>query len=456
MAVRSTGGIPLGPAISTGSGRETQMEQDLDLRQALSQGSLLESISRFAGGSREATKRTLDAALPVSMLGIAEHGSTEAGARTLLDGLKSGDAPQLDVKDVGQTLANPDASDRMLAQSAPILERVFGGRLSGLLDSLSQYGGFHQAGSSRILGLCAPLALGWIGRRALTNGLDAAGLAGFLKTLSPSLAAQVPEPLRSLFGHQERPEVKTRTTPSREGRLPESVTRRHAHRGVASTGGQPRWWPFALLGLAALFFIFWGMGRGCTARTQRAAAPVPRIQTRPAPSEPAPPRTQPAEPEAVAPPAEEPGAREKVRGTEEAKPQLQSNSVGIQQLSAYFTREENTPKRVVLDGLSFDRGQGSPMGAGQRVTDDLAALLLAHPDVRVRLERFTDSTGSAQLNQKLSQERADGVKSQLVDQGVAPDRIEATGMGDKDPVASNNTQAGRAQNRRVEAVVTVQ
>jgi outer membrane protein OmpA-like peptidoglycan-associated protein len=434
---------------------EAQMEQYTELGQALSQGSLLDSISHFVGGGREATKRTLDAALPASMLGIAEHGSTEAGAHALLDGLQSGKAPQLDIKDLGQTLANPDASDRLLARSAPVLERVFGGRLSGLLNSLSQYGGSGQGPSSRILGLCAPLALGMISRRAQKDHLDAGGLARFLRTQSPALAEQVPGPLRSLFGRHEQPAAEAKPTPSHPLRLTEEVPHREDRRYAVMTERRQKFWPYALLGLAALVGIFWAIGRGCTSRTQRAAAPAtPTVQNPSVPPAQKPPETQPAAPQETAPPAQEPGARQEVGGAEKPAPELSSDSAGINQLSAYFAHEETAPKRVVLDGLSFDLGQTRPTAGGERVTDDLAALMVAHPNAKVRLEAFTDSSGSAELNQKLSQERADAVKSELIEKGVAADRIEATGMGNKNPVASDDTQEGKEQNRRIEAVVS--
>ena len=63
---------------------------------------------------------------------------------------------------------------------------------------------------------------------------------------------------------------------------------------------------------------------------------------------------------------------------------------------------------------------------------------------------FTDSTGSQDLNMRLSQQRADSVASALITQGVAANRIRTQGMGPANPIASNSTAEGKAQNRRVE------
>ena len=71
----------------------------------------------------------------------------------------------------------------------------------------------------------------------------------------------------------------------------------------------------------------------------------------------------------------------------------------------------------------------------------------------VSVEGFTDSRGADDMNLKLSQDRANAVKDYLVSQGVKPEKVRAMGRGEANPVASNDTPEGRANNRRVEIVV---
>jgi outer membrane protein OmpA-like peptidoglycan-associated protein len=80
--------------------------------------------------------------------------------------------------------------------------------------------------------------------------------------------------------------------------------------------------------------------------------------------------------------------------------------------------------------------------------------LLSYPGLKLQVEGYTDSTGSPDFNQKLSENRADAVRDFLVSQGVSQDNIAATGYGQNNPVADNNTTAGRQQNRRVQLVVS--
>jgi outer membrane protein OmpA-like peptidoglycan-associated protein len=75
---------------------------------------------------------------------------------------------------------------------------------------------------------------------------------------------------------------------------------------------------------------------------------------------------------------------------------------------------------------------------------------VANPDVRIEVAGHTDNTGSAAINQRLSQARAAAVRAYLARKGVAPVRMVARGYGPNDPVAPNTTAEGRARNRRVE------
>ncbi|HEX3662096.1 MAG TPA: OmpA family protein [Acidobacteriaceae bacterium] len=86
----------------------------------------------------------------------------------------------------------------------------------------------------------------------------------------------------------------------------------------------------------------------------------------------------------------------------------------------------------------------------------VSGILLTYPNLKVQVEGYTDNVGSPEYNQQLSEKRAMTVESFLISQGVPPGNMSAQGMGEADPVADNSTSAGRAQNRRVEMVVSGQ
>jgi outer membrane protein OmpA-like peptidoglycan-associated protein len=84
----------------------------------------------------------------------------------------------------------------------------------------------------------------------------------------------------------------------------------------------------------------------------------------------------------------------------------------------------------------------------------LSGVILAHPGLKLRIEGYTDTTGTESFNLTLSSKRADTVRQFLVQQGLKPEDVTSVGMGQADPVAPNDTAAGRQQNRRVEIIVS--
>lgn len=108
---------------------------------------------------------------------------------------------------------------------------------------------------------------------------------------------------------------------------------------------------------------------------------------------------------------------------------------------------------MTLGDVLFSTGQADlKPGAAQRL-DKLAAFMTKYPDRSVVIEGHTDSTGSAAVNQTLSERRADAVKAYLVSQSVPAVRVTTVGKGKDVPVADNTTASGRQQNRRVEIII---
>ncbi|MEF3193254.1 MAG: OmpA family protein [Halothiobacillaceae bacterium] len=105
------------------------------------------------------------------------------------------------------------------------------------------------------------------------------------------------------------------------------------------------------------------------------------------------------------------------------------------------------------DQISFDVGRADIKPQFTRSLDNVANTLRQYSQTRIEIAGHTDSTGSAAYNQRLSENRANAVRSYLANRGVAPERMFAVGYGPSRPIASNATAEGRAQNRRVEIIV---
>ncbi len=107
-----------------------------------------------------------------------------------------------------------------------------------------------------------------------------------------------------------------------------------------------------------------------------------------------------------------------------------------------------------FDRLSFEPGSATLRPESQEELNNLSTVLKAYPNVHAKIGGYTDNTGDANANMRLSQQRADSVRNQLVSMGVAADHLQAQGYGDQHPVADNSTPEGRARNRRIALLIT--
>jgi len=108
---------------------------------------------------------------------------------------------------------------------------------------------------------------------------------------------------------------------------------------------------------------------------------------------------------------------------------------------------------LTLGNTLFATGRSDLRPGGATSLDKLVVFLNEYPDRNVAIEGHTDDVGSLGMNQTLSQQRADSVRSYLVQQGIQSRRLTASGMGETQPIADNLSDSGRQQNRRVEVII---
>jgi outer membrane protein OmpA-like peptidoglycan-associated protein len=130
--------------------------------------------------------------------------------------------------------------------------------------------------------------------------------------------------------------------------------------------------------------------------------------------------------------------------------------VRLQQQLNMILQTRDTARGLIVNmsDVLFDTGKFTLRPLAREKLAKISGIVLAHPGLRLEVEGHTDSVGGEEYNQKLSEQRAGGVRDYLVSQGLPIDAITARGFGKTQPVADNSTAAGRQQNRRVELVVS--
>jgi len=192
-----------------------------------------------------------------------------------------------------------------------------------------------------------------------------------------------------------------------------------------------KWLPWVLLALGLLALLL-GL-RSCKKEEPVLTAPVAAVP----PADTAPVAPAPVTPAPVTAPA---------AGTAGVLP-------GLSTVGTYLGSTEAVPRTFVFEKLNFDTAKSDIREQDREEISALASALKQYPNSRMRIVGYADARGSAPANATLGKDRAESVKAALVAQGVAAERLETASGGETNPVDTNATATGQAENRRAELIV---
>ena len=118
-----------------------------------------------------------------------------------------------------------------------------------------------------------------------------------------------------------------------------------------------------------------------------------------------------------------------------------------------ITIQLELPKTYILENVFFDTGKATLKPASNKALNDLFEVMSLKETLVIEISGHTDSIGGEELNKKLSEDRANAVRNFLIQKGIAPNRVTAKGYWFSVPIAGNDTEEGRAKNRRTEVMV---
>jgi OmpA-OmpF porin, OOP family len=402
---------------------------------------VIHNASSFSGEPESATRQALHTSIASALGGITRISSSPEGATSLFNVIRE-DKYDSTLNNTAGIFSGGNASSKTLDMGRQLTNRVFGNKTSAISDVIARSSGVSTNSATKLFSLITPLTLGVLGRHAAAQGLNASGLSNLLADQKDEIMTAAPAGLSRVLEQPTGPSLVPSASESTVSRATETVREGapsplyQQERTTRRSSGSRGWLVLLLLICAAAILTLLLRGRSAqhaaNLARQQAANATGAIGN-------------------VAHQAE--GAIASMTlpgGVHVSLPQGSMNY----NLANYLASNDAAPRTFVFDHLNFQPGSIALTDESVPTVNNLASILNAYPNSNVQIAGYTDNSGDPQSNRALSLSRASAVKAMLVHQGVNAPRITSIGMGADHPIASNNTDVGRAQNQRLELTVT--
>lgn len=369
--------------------------------------------STALGESSSGISQAFSAIIPAGFVGILSKATSGTdGANSIFSMAKEA---------AGSLISSPDFSglQRQESKGGNILSQLFGSNQSGIIGAISKFAGIKDSSARSLLKMSIPAIMGLLGKHAEQNNLTASGLSGFLSSQKDHILNAMPAELSSLTGMSGLGSPGAAAS-SLSSNVKSTVSGK-TNEIVGKPGGGSKWLlPFIII-LAAISLL-WYFSKSCNKSTETITTYDTSTVIKTDTSGPVVTTTTTVETIKVKLP----------NGKE-----LDANKGGIEdQLVTFLNSDWKSMSDSALrvkwfdfDNLNFNTGKATLLPESEKQLDNLAEILMAFPDAKIKIGGYTDSLGNAASNKKLSQDRADAAKAGLAKRGVGKQVTSAEGYG---------------------------
>ncbi len=391
---------------------------------------LIGQAATMLGEEQSGVGKALGGIAPVILSGLLNKTSDSSAMGTIFNQLSNFDSGILN--NLGGLLGGGNLSHNDPKDLAGnLMGNLFGPKVPAILNALSSFAGIKSSSVSSLLGVAGPAVMALLGKRIKGEGLNISGLANLLLGEKSSIMNALPAGMSTVLGMSDAGDGTSRSR-SAGPIVTESDT--------APTGGGRNWLLPLLLLAAALLGLMYAL-KNCNAPKVE-IPPVKEVK-----------KEEPTVDNTVKTVVY--GFMHKLTSGFE----LKGNKDGIESSLVAFIEDANRKVDKTtwfnFDRLTFRTGSAEiDMDKSKEQLTNIYEVMKAYPKVKLKIGGYTDNTGNAADNLKLSLARARATLTALEAMGVEKGRLSAEGYGSQFPVASNDTEEGRAQNRRIAVRVT--
>jgi outer membrane protein OmpA-like peptidoglycan-associated protein len=401
------------------------------LKHQLNDDDTIRPLAGFLGENKAGVAAAVGGALSALLVGLMRRSAEPGGSQQLLQALKDGKHDGSILNDLGGRMTGGAATTGLASSGKVVLDLLFGDKATGVADMVATAGGIAKTAGFSLLAILAPIVMGALGKTLQTqSAMNPASLAFLLNGQRDFVKSNLPDGVLQWLGMNQL-----------EGlRLP-------AAQSVEAPTNRTLLWTTVVA--ACLGVIFFWRSCGTHEPAEKAADAAKQAAT--------------AVQETAGKAAD--AVREGGAGLGKFFGWKLPNGVelnipefGVEKKLIAFIEDAQKPVDdqtwFSFDRLTFDTAKATLRPESAEQLKNIAEILKAYPRVTLKLGGYTDNEGATDFNMKLSQDRADNVMSELVKLDIDAGRLKAEGYGEQYPVATNDTEEGRAKNRRIDIRVT--
>ncbi|MEY4539107.1 MAG: hypothetical protein RLZZ306_864 [Bacteroidota bacterium] len=415
---------------------------------------MISKAANLVGEDTGSTATAMSGILPAIMGSVVGKASTPEGASGIMSMLSSGGQDGGMMNNLGSMLSGGASTDSTMSAGSGILSSLLGDKVSGIVNVISNFAGIKSGSANSLMSLAAPMVMGIIGKQVSGSNMSVNGLMSLLSSQKEHVAAAMPaglgDKLGGLLGMGSLFSGASSMVSGVTNDASKTVTgaTNYARETVEDTSnGLPKWLLPLIIGAIVIAGLLYFM-RGCNKTPETVSTSMDSLST-----------DMSAGMDSMASSAGNAvsSATDAVKklfmlklpdGSEIEVPE---GSLEDQIVKFIQDDSQKVDKKTWFnfDRLLFDTGKSTLKAESKEQIEKTVAILKAFPKVKIKIGGYTDNVGNADSNMKLSAERATVVMDAIVAGGIDKSRLESEGYGDKNPVSTNETEEGKAMNRRI-------
>ncbi|CAM4111825.1 OmpA family protein [Flavobacterium sinopsychrotolerans] len=384
---------------------------------------VISKASTMLGESESGVYKGVSASIPTLLSGLVHKSNDSSTMESVMNLINENSSNYDNVLSNLPSLLTGYGNSTALDSGSKLMALLFKNKQSDTTDVIARTSGIKDSSAASLLGMAAPMLLSYFAK----SGMTLSSLKSLLSSQKENILSAAPSGLNLGFGSTIDNDIR--------GKI-------HDVRKAESSSAK---WLIPLLLVGAGLFALFFFSKGCNRKEALPAVATETVDTLTTKTE-----------EVVEEPKDALGNFFKFKlpnGIE-----LNAPEFGIEnKLNTWLMDETKVVDKTTwfnFDRLLFDTGKATLRPESQEQLKNMVEILKAYPTVELKLGGYTDNVGDPAFNLKLSGDRAKSVMDEMIKMGIAKDRLESEGYGELFPVASNDTEEGKAQNRRIAVRVT--